>query len=276
MWLYPLRFTKALARLSAVYIISGLFFLRIQAPLALVWHWLAASTSDCFASPLVNKYYTMLTDACARRVAALPRNFTSAAAVSPARNDLRRVRLLCQVCLREKHCMLSHLFCSFLARGPRACTTLPRPSPCPQVASWRGRYEAVEREANALRQPYQGLARLLNCDADEVAIVQSATAAWTQARRWPRPTPRHPCAALAECGCLVTATQMQARRCLSHMPSILCTALTGPLLRDCDPDEAKAGCLACIPRSSSELASLPRPAEYRLMRRMRDVMVSWA
>ena len=54
---------------------------------------------------------------------------------------------------------------------------------------WRGRYEAVERESDALRQPYQGLARLLNCDAEEVAILQSATAAWTQARRRLRPAP---------------------------------------------------------------------------------------
>ena len=55
----------------------------------------------------------------------------------------------------------------------------------------RGRYEAVEREARALRQPYEGLARLLNCDPEEVAILQSATAAWTQACRRLRPTP-HP------------------------------------------------------------------------------------
>lgn len=60
----------------------------------------------------------------------------------------------------------------------------------PSGCVWRGRYEAVEREADALRQPYQGLARLLNCDAEEVAILQSATAAWTQARRCLRPIPR--------------------------------------------------------------------------------------
>lgn len=53
----------------------------------------------------------------------------------------------------------------------------------------RGRYEAVEREADALRKPYQGLARLLNCDAEEIAILQSATAAWTQVRRCTLPKP---------------------------------------------------------------------------------------
>jgi len=52
------------------------------------------------------------------------------------------------------------------------------------------RYEAVEAQAEALERPYQGLAALLNCERDEVALLQSATAAWTQARPGP------PCAAM--------------------------------------------------------------------------------
>ncbi|KAK9837100.1 hypothetical protein WJX81_002716 [Elliptochloris bilobata] len=49
-----------------------------------------------------------------------------------------------------------------------------------EVESTIGGYEAIEREASALRRPYQGLAKLLNCEPEEVAILQSATSAWTQ------------------------------------------------------------------------------------------------
>jgi hypothetical protein len=47
------------------------------------------------------------------------------------------------------------------------------------------RYEAVEAQAEALERPYQALATLLNCERDEIALLQSATAAWTQARPGP-------------------------------------------------------------------------------------------
>ena len=53
-----------------------------------------------------------------------------------------------------------------------------RPQTC--VAAGTFRYEAVEQEAEALRRPYQALSRLLNCKPEEVALLQSATAAWTQ------------------------------------------------------------------------------------------------
>ena len=46
----------------------------------------------------------------------------------------------------------------------------------------RGGYEAAERAeaTGALRRPYVALARLLGCAPEEVAVVQSATAAWQQ------------------------------------------------------------------------------------------------
>ncbi|KAK9823906.1 hypothetical protein WJX72_006290 [[Myrmecia] bisecta] len=43
-----------------------------------------------------------------------------------------------------------------------------------------GGYEAVERSTDALQRSYIAMAELLNCHADEIAIVQSATAAWSQ------------------------------------------------------------------------------------------------
>ena len=44
----------------------------------------------------------------------------------------------------------------------------------------RGGYETFDASANALKLPYTALAALLNCAADEIAIVSSATAAWQQ------------------------------------------------------------------------------------------------
>eukprot|EP00887_Chlorella_sp_A99_P004639 scaffold4.g4639.t1 len=43
-----------------------------------------------------------------------------------------------------------------------------------------GGYEACDEAAAALERPYTALASLLNCDANEIAIVSSATAAWQQ------------------------------------------------------------------------------------------------
>ena len=45
----------------------------------------------------------------------------------------------------------------------------------------RGGYEQVEAEAAALRDVYAGVAELLNCAPAEVAVLESATAAWQQA-----------------------------------------------------------------------------------------------
>ena len=42
------------------------------------------------------------------------------------------------------------------------------------------RYEAAIQQAEAMEKPYTALAKLLNCDTDEVAIVTSATTAWFQ------------------------------------------------------------------------------------------------
>jgi hypothetical protein len=42
------------------------------------------------------------------------------------------------------------------------------------------RYEALESRAPKVARAYNGLATLLNCDPEEIAIVQSATTAWTQ------------------------------------------------------------------------------------------------
>jgi hypothetical protein len=41
--------------------------------------------------------------------------------------------------------------------------------------------ETGELCAEALQRPYHALAHLLNCDADEIAITQSATSAWQAA-----------------------------------------------------------------------------------------------
>jgi len=41
--------------------------------------------------------------------------------------------------------------------------------------------ETGELRADALQRPYHALAELLNCDADEIAITQSATSAWQAA-----------------------------------------------------------------------------------------------
>lgn len=43
------------------------------------------------------------------------------------------------------------------------------------------RYEAVFAEKQALDRAYSAVAEMLNCESSEVAILQSATAAWTQA-----------------------------------------------------------------------------------------------
>ena len=80
---------------------------------------------------------------------------------------------------------------AFLLKGRAAIVHTPNQAALLplRVLYVRGRYEAVEREADALRQPYQGLARLLNCDAEEVAILQSATAALDAGA--PLPAPQH-------------------------------------------------------------------------------------
>jgi selenocysteine lyase/cysteine desulfurase len=44
-----------------------------------------------------------------------------------------------------------------------------------------GGYEAAELRADDLRRPYRALAALLGCAASEIAITQSATAAWLSA-----------------------------------------------------------------------------------------------
>lgn len=44
----------------------------------------------------------------------------------------------------------------------------------------RGGYETFDACSAALHRPYTALAALLNCSADEIAIVTSATAAWQQ------------------------------------------------------------------------------------------------
>jgi len=44
-----------------------------------------------------------------------------------------------------------------------------------------GGYETSETKADALSLPYAALASLLNCQPDEIAITQSATAAWQMA-----------------------------------------------------------------------------------------------
>ncbi|GMH34098.1 hypothetical protein BSKO_01932 [Bryopsis sp. KO-2023] len=43
-----------------------------------------------------------------------------------------------------------------------------------------GGYEAVEAHADLLERPYSACASLLNCGAEEIAVVQSATQAWQQ------------------------------------------------------------------------------------------------
>lgn len=43
-----------------------------------------------------------------------------------------------------------------------------------------GRYETVINEDEALQLPYNELAKMLNCSPSNVAILQSATAAWMQ------------------------------------------------------------------------------------------------
>jgi cysteine desulfurase/selenocysteine lyase len=47
-----------------------------------------------------------------------------------------------------------------------------------QLEATIGGYEAAERASGATTRAYEALARLLGCDGDEVAIVDSATRAW--------------------------------------------------------------------------------------------------
>ncbi|HEU0081507.1 MAG TPA: hypothetical protein VFQ87_01430 [Bradyrhizobium sp.] len=44
-----------------------------------------------------------------------------------------------------------------------------------------GGYEAAERARDAIEGTYDGVARLLNCGRDEVALVENATRAWDMA-----------------------------------------------------------------------------------------------
>lgn len=44
-----------------------------------------------------------------------------------------------------------------------------------------GGYEAADRNAEAVERPYGALAELLNCSAEEIAVVESATRAWQAA-----------------------------------------------------------------------------------------------
>ena len=44
-----------------------------------------------------------------------------------------------------------------------------------------GLYRAAEVNAEALGRTYDDLAALLNCRADEIALLDSSTRAWTQA-----------------------------------------------------------------------------------------------
>ena len=44
------------------------------------------------------------------------------------------------------------------------------------------RYEALAQQAEAMEKPYTALAKLLNCHADEIAIVTSSTTAWCQVK----------------------------------------------------------------------------------------------
>jgi len=41
-----------------------------------------------------------------------------------------------------------------------------------------GGYETAARELDRLRRPYTAAAAMLNCDAEEIAVVESATRAW--------------------------------------------------------------------------------------------------
>ena len=44
----------------------------------------------------------------------------------------------------------------------------------------RNRYETVTSQADTLRLAYKELGRMLNCSPGNIAIMQSATAAWMQ------------------------------------------------------------------------------------------------
>jgi selenocysteine lyase/cysteine desulfurase len=44
-----------------------------------------------------------------------------------------------------------------------------------------GGYEAVDAAAEAVERPYDAIARLLNCDREEIALMESATRAWDMA-----------------------------------------------------------------------------------------------
>ena len=55
---------------------------------------------------------------------------------------------------------------------------------CPAISSpirhCNCRYETVTAQAEALKRPYHELGKLLNCSSNNIAILQSATAAWMQ------------------------------------------------------------------------------------------------
>ena len=88
----------------------------------------------------------------------------------------------------EAICLADFLCCKLYVYPRQACSATLSPRyrglhvvthTC-ALSVLRCRYEACTLEAEALRLPYEALARLINCSPSEIAVVCGATQAWTQ------------------------------------------------------------------------------------------------
>ena len=74
----------------------------------------------------------------------------------------------------------------YLGRPVECHTALTKCPDCPAISTplrhCNCRYETATAQAEALKRPYYELGKLLNCSSDNIAILQSATAAWMQVR----------------------------------------------------------------------------------------------
>ena len=86
------------------------------------------------------------------------------------------------------------------------------------------RYEAAIEQQSALQDVYTQIAKLLHCKADEIAIMQSATAAWTQAETIPSQSPHpflHP----------LLSSQISFLAQSSDLCQILCNLIWGKIVK---------------------------------------------
>ena len=107
----------------------------------------------------------------------------------------------------------------------QGCPACPAMS-CP-MQHCKCRYETVTAEAEALERPYNELGRMLNCSPNNIAILQSATAAWAQV-----------CTSRAQSAdCLSMSAHPEIQEAQIHMQLLwpVNDALLAGLLRDTFP-----------------------------------------